>query len=386
LGRTTVNNTEINTGSAGGRNRTGRHKNIPVFIPHLGCPNNCVFCNQRVISGRQFFDEAAVKGQIAEAVSTLSPEDDCEIAFFGGSFTGIDRALMIRLLETAYGFLSNPDCPVSSVRCSTRPDYIDGEILDILSRYGVETVELGIQSISDRVLEISKRGHTAEATVRACKMIKEAGFKLIGQMMVGLPGALPEDERATAEAICDLKADGARIYPAVVFRHTELCGMAMNGEYTPLTNDEAVTRTADLLEIFDARGVDVIRTGLCASEALTSPEEVYGGATHPAIGEMAMSEVFRRRIDKALSELLPAAEDKSLSEENTSGTTAPEPAFPEKKRLPGVVVYVPRGCQSKAAGQHRHNILFFKEKYRLGRIKILEKNGIIGYNILLSIS
>ena len=135
------------------------HKNIPVFIPHLGCPNDCVFCNQRKITEHLSFDEGGVKDGIDEAVKTLLPGDDAEIAFFGGSFTGIDRELMIRLLRLGHTYIERG--AVSSLRCSTRPDYIDGEILDILKKYGVKTVELGIQSTDDKVLAACRRGHTA---------------------------------------------------------------------------------------------------------------------------------------------------------------------------------------------------------------------------------
>ena len=335
-----------------------RHKNIPVFIPHLGCPNDCVFCNQRTISGRQFFDEASVEGQIREAVSTLLPGDTAEIAFFGGSFTGIDRGLMIRLLSTARGFLSDPSCPVSSVRCSTRPDYIDGEILSILKEYGVGTVELGIQSMSDSVLEASKRGHTAADTGRACAMIVGSGLRLGGQMMVGLPGSSPSDERDTALAICRMGACEARIYPTVVFRGTRLCEMTASGEYSPLTLEDAVARSADLLEIFDSHGVRVIRTGLCAGESLAAPGEIAAGVYHPATGELAMAEVFRRRMEEA------------VCREGLVG-------------LPHVTFEVPAGAASRAAGQHRSNIRYLSEKYRIGRIKILKKSSLIGYNIII---
>ena len=137
-----------------------KHRNIPIFIPHLGCPNGCVFCDQRAISGQIEFCEADVERQLAEAVATLKDGDEAEIAFFGGSFTGIDRGLMIRLLEMAQPYLASGK--VSSLRCSTRPDYINDEILAILAHYGVRTVELGIQSTSDEVLSASKRGHTAD--------------------------------------------------------------------------------------------------------------------------------------------------------------------------------------------------------------------------------
>ncbi len=341
-----------------------RHVNIPIFIPHLGCPNNCVFCDQRQISGCRVFDESGVKSQIQEALSTVSETDDAEIAFFGGSFTGIDRDLMLRLLEISDGFVNSGK--ISSVRCSTRPDYIDPEILSILRSHHVKTVELGIQSMSDKVLAASKRGHTAEKSVEACKMVKDAGFELIGQMMIGLPNSTPEDEIRTARAICALGADGARVYPTVVFAKTELADMTFGGSYSPLELEDAIERTANVLDIFDRAGVPVIRVGLCAGENLSSPESVVGGANHPALGELAMGELMYRRMTEAI--------DKALLSRGGETKT--------------MVIYVPKGSISKAVGQKKRNILRLNEKYfensTENRIKILENSSIIGYNIIIA--
>ncbi len=338
-----------------------RHVNIPVFIPHLGCPNNCVFCDQRQISGCRVFEESGVEAQIEDALSTLSPDDDCEIAFFGGSFTGIDRGLMLRLLEISDSFLKSGR--VCRVRCSTRPDYIDPEILGILRSHRVRTVELGIQSMSDAVLTASKRGHTAHRSVQACKMLKEAGFELVGQMMIGLPNSTPEDEIATAKAICSLGADGARVYPTVVFAKTELADMTFDGRYRPLELEDAIERTANVLDVFDRAGIPVIRVGLCSGENLSSAESVVGGANHPALGELAMGELFYRRICGELDRLAPLPEAREMR------------------------IFVPEGEVSKAVGQKKRNILRIKEKYFKNtpgnRIKILEKSSIMGYNIII---
>lgn len=343
-----------------------RHVNIPVFIPHLGCPNNCVFCDQRKISGCISFDEFGVENEIKQALSTLSPGDDVEIAFFGGSFTGIDRDLMLRLLEISDKFVASGK--VNRVRCSTRPDYIDNEILKILRSHHVETVELGIQSMSDSVLFASKRGHTSERTREACRAVKEYGFKLIGQMMIGLPGSTLADEIETAREICSLGADGARVYPTVVFADTELAEMSADGRYIPLTTEEAIERTASVLDVFDRAGVPVIRVGLCAGENLSSPESVVGGANHPALGELAMGELTYRRICEMA--------DEALSKTDGSGKT--------------MTVQVPRGATSRAVGQKKRNILRLNEKYcknhAINRIKILENSSIIGYNIIIDIN
>ncbi len=342
-----------------------RHVNIPVFIPHLGCPNNCVFCDQRKISGCISFDESGVEKEIKTALSTLSPDDEVEIAFFGGSFTGIDRDLMLRLLTISDKFVNGGR--VASVRCSTRPDYIDGEILKILSEHNVKTVELGIQSTSNAVLAASKRGHTSDKTREACRLVKDYGFKLIGQMMIGLPASAADAEIETARAICSLGADGARVYPTVVFADTELAEMAADGRYTPLSVEDAIERTASVLDVFDRAGVPVIRVGLCAGENLSSPESAIGGANHPALGELAMGELFYRRICERADELLSGIDG--------CGKT--------------MTVYVPRGATSRAIGQKKRNILRLREKYcknnAINRIKILENSSIIGYNIIIDI-
>ncbi len=276
-----------------------KHRNIPVFIPHLGCPHACVFCNQRTISGCTEFDEAAVPDRIREALATIPQDCDCQIAFFGGSFTGIDRGLMVRLLDTAAEFVQSGR--VSSIRLSTRPDFIDREVLEILSRYPVRTVELGIQSTSDAVLGASGRGHTAADSARACRLICEAGFELVGQMMIGLPCSDAETEKQTARDIVSFGAGAARIYPTVVFAGTSLAGMTARGDYHPLTLDEAVKRSADAYEILEANGVKCLRVGLCASEELTDPRCAVAGPNHPALGELVLGEVRYRELARTVT-------------------------------------------------------------------------------------
>ncbi len=334
-----------------------KHVNIPIFIPHLGCPNDCVFCNQRSISGRQSFDPSDVARQIDEALTTIGEGCESEIAFFGGSFTGIERDLMIYLLDTAQSYIDSGK--VSAIRLSTRPDYIDRERLDILSRYGIRTIELGLQSMREAVLGVTKRGHSAAQAEAACALVKEYGFELIGQMMVGLPASSVEDEIYTAEKICDMGADGARVYPTVVFYNTELCNMAKRGEYIPLDQDDAVMRTKEVLSVFDSRGVKCIRVGLCASENLSDDGEVYGGANHSAVGELAMGELYYDRICAELDRMGAAFDGGTLT------------------------VYAAKGAVSKVSGQNKRNKIRICKKYGFDRIKILEKSEIIGYNIIL---
>lgn len=332
-----------------------KHVNIPIFIPHLGCPNACVFCNQRTISGHGDFKIENARAEIDEALSTVPEGVPTEIAFFGGSFTGIERSLMVALLDLAQSYVDGGR--VSQIRLSTRPDYIDGEILDILSRYSVRTVELGLQSLDDGVLSASRRGHSAECAFEACRAVKAAGFELIGQMMIGLPYSDAEKEKMTAEAICSLGADGARVYPTVVFADTELAAMTERTDYIPLSLDDAVERTKNVLDIFDRHGVPCIRVGLCASENLADASKAIAGATHSAIGELAMNDLYFERICKELDS--------------------------RHVRGGGVRVYVARGATSKAVGQNRKNKVKICQKYELEYLKVLEKSDILGYNIMI---
>jgi len=332
-----------------------KHVNIPIFIPHMGCPNACVFCNQRTISGHEDFQIENARAEIDEALSTIAEGIPTEIAFFGGSFTGIERSLMVDLLELAQSYVDSGR--VSQIRLSTRPDYIDGEILEILSRYSVRTVELGLQSLDDGVLFASRRGHDAECALRACRAVKAAGFELIGQMMIGLPGSDAAKEKMTAETICDVGADGARVYPTVVFAQTELSEMTERAQYEPLSLEDAVQRTKNVLDVFDRRGVPCIRVGLCASENLSDASKAVAGATHSAIGELAMNELYFDRICQMLDE--------------------------KGVRGGGVNLYVARGATSKAVGQNKKNKVKICQKYELEWIKVLEKSEILGYNIMM---
>lgn len=304
-----------------------RHVNIPVFIPHLGCPNQCVFCNQRAISGVTEFGADCVREIIDEALATVRGGQESEIAFFGGSFTGIDRSLMISLLDIAKEYIDAGK--VSSIRLSTRPDYINLEIIEILKKYGVKTVELGLQSTSPDVLMLTKRGHGFEEEEKACRMIVEAGFELVGQMMIGLPGSDLQKELECAEFIVKSGATGARIYPTVVFYETELCEMAKAGLYEPISLEDAVVRCAAVFEKFYEAGVGVIRIGIHSSENLTSRDSCFGGPNHPALGELVINEFFFGRISKELSKY--ETKDKTVR------------------------ICVAKGALSKAVGQKQKN-------------------------------
>lgn len=319
-----------------------RHCRIPVFIPHLGCPHQCVFCNQRSISGQHSFDEAAVPAQIEAALATMPAECDCQIAFFGGSFTGIDRGLMCRLLEVATGFVKRGR--VSSIRLSTRPDLIDAEVLELLSRYPVQTIELGIQSTNEAVLAASGRGHGAGASALACHAVRSAGFELVGQMMIGLPSSDAESEIQTARDIVAFGASAARIYPTVVFANTPLAELTEQGLYIPLTVAQAVERAADVYTCLEEGSVSCLRIGLCASEELTDPACAIAGPNHPALGELVLGEVRYRALARA------------IEQEGLSGKP--------------IEVFVPPRQLSQAVGQGRRNLLRLRAVYGIPAITV----------------
>lgn len=335
-----------------------KHVNIPVFIPHLGCPNMCVFCNQRAISGVCLFRPEMAEEEITKVLHGVNIcETDCEIAFFGGSFTGIDRKLMIDLLDIAQGYVNSG--AVSGIRMSTRPDYINDEIISILKRYTVSAVELGIQSFSDKVLMASKRGHSSQCSENAITSLCKEGFSVVGQMMVGLPMSTAEDEVMTAKKICELGATGSRIYPTVVFRDTELYDMTVRGQYSPLSVEEAARRSAAVLEVFIDNNVNCIRIGLCENENLHSENSYFAGPNHPSLGELVYSELYFSKIMKAL-------------QKTDTG---------DRERL---VLSVHPGEVSKVSGHGQINKARLKEMFGYKKITIKENEEIPPYEVKIS--
>lgn len=343
-----------------------RHKNIPIFIPHLGCPHDCVFCNQKKISGHASFDTSRVRNEIEESLSTIKEGERAEIAFFGGSFTGIGIPLMTELLDIASEYVDKRE--LIGIRMSTRPDYISREILDILKNYKISAIELGLQSFDDNVLTASERGHTSECSINACRLIKEYGFTLVGQMMVGLPGATPESELDTVRKIASLGCVAARVYPTVVFKGTKLAKMAESGMYIPLTNDEAVKRTAGVLKILTDAKITLLRVGLCSNEDIRDPGEAICGATHPAIGELCMGELYYNIIRERLSKACAMAE----------------------KNIPVATVYVKYGEISKAVGHKKLNSRRLYDEFcrtgKIEKIKFAQSDELLAFDAKIKIT
>ncbi|MDD3839643.1 MAG: radical SAM protein [Clostridia bacterium] len=266
---------------------------IPVFIPHRGCPHDCVFCNQKKISGfADEYDSDKIHSTITEHIKTFKGEKETsvQIAFYGGSFTALPIEQQTKLLQIAQKYIEQG--AVDSIRLSTRPDYIDDVILDNLKKHDVKTIELGVQSLNDEVLRLSGRGHTAEAVYEAVQNIKHYGFELGLQMMTGLPGDNGDQSLFTAIEIANLKPQFARIYPTLVVKDTILANLYLEGKYKPFNLRKTVHLCKDILLIFKAKGVQVIRIGLQPTENINLNADVIAGPFHPSIGELVEGELL----------------------------------------------------------------------------------------------
>lgn len=269
---------------------------IPIFVPHLGCPNDCTFCNQRKISGRL---NPVTENDVREIIEFyLSNFKDSkaykEVAFFGGSFTGIPEEEQNKLLEVAYEYVKEKK--IDGIRISTRPDYIDKKTLKRLKKYKVKTIELGVQSSNDYVLKRAKRGHSFEDVKKASKLIRRYRFILGHQMMVGLPESSALDDLTTAKDLIKLKPKIVRIYPVLVIKGTELEKEMKDGKYEPLSVEQAVERCKEIVYLFNKKKIKVIRIGLQTTDTICSPDkessEVVGGPYHETFRQLVEASIY----------------------------------------------------------------------------------------------
>ena len=274
---------------------------IPVFIPHQGCPHACIFCNQHRISG-QGVDTPVTPAEVRETISLWlgrrrdRTADEVQVAFYGGSFTGLPRPRQQELLRAVAPFLDSGQ--VRSIRLSTRPDYIDNERVAFLRAHGVAIVELGVQSLDDRVLAASGRGHQAAHTCRAVEFLRQGGMEIGMQLMLGLPAQSSRSLMRSVKQTAELKPDFVRIYPVLVLRDSKLHALYEKKQYRPLSLNNAVVKAAWMKKYLTARGIRVVRMGLQPGRELE--KSLVAGPYHPAFGEMVGARIMLQQTRKLL--------------------------------------------------------------------------------------
>ena len=323
-----------------------KHITVPVFIPHTGCPHTCAFCNQWQTSNA---GKIPNENDILETVDIyLANADDNiyrELAFFGGSFTGIPVNEQIRYLSTAMEL--SKQGKIQGIRLSTRPDYIDNEILDRLESFGVTTIELGAQSFDEDVLKLSKRGHSIDDIIESAHLIKSRGFQLGIQLMPGLPGDSFKKSVNSANMAADLKPSCARIYPTVVLENTELEVMYSNGVFTPLTLDEAVAISAEIYRILTSHDIDIIRMGLHPF-APEQENKIISGPYHTAFGFLVKSYIKKNILETTLRNLL----------------------ITNKTQPNEIHIILPEKEKEEYIGMKKQNIEYLKTEFNLKKITI----------------
>lgn len=273
---------------------------IPIFVPHKGCPYNCIFCNQKRITGQvKDLTSGDIDDLIDKYIKTIKNRDaNIEVAFFGGSFTAIPMEEQNKYLSIASKHLKNGN--INAIRLSTRPDFINNEILLNLKKYGVTIVELGVQTMDEEVLLNSGRGHLATDTENAIKLLKEEGFIVGTQLMVGLPGDSKEKCLDTTRKIVELRPKFSRIYPSLIIKDTYMEEMYNKGEYKPLEIKEAVDICKEMLIILESNLIYVIRIGLQPTDEMQVGKSIVAGPYHPSFRQLVESEIFKDMIHNAL--------------------------------------------------------------------------------------
>ena len=322
-----------------------KHHIIPIFVPHVGCPHDCVFCNQKKITGKSTdMTSEEVDNTIKSYLETIPKTNQTlEVAFYGGSFTAIDRDIQKEFLTVANSYKVKG--LIDKIRLSTRPDCIDIDVLNLLKSHGVDTIELGVQSLDQQVLDESNRGHSRKDVYDAVVLIKKFDFNLGLQMMLGLPGDTKDKSLETARELIKLKPDLVRIYPTLIVKDTYLETLYEEKSYKPLSVDEAVKISSILLMMFESYNINVIRVGLQPTENICSESgEVIGGPFHPSFRQLVESEIYTLILSEFLSENNIKDNDIKIRVNNKD--------------------------ISNLVGQKRKNIKHIREKYNLRKVSI----------------
>ena len=347
---------------------------IPFFIPHVGCPYVCTFCNQSRITGQSGISHLTpdyIKKTITDYVGKKRNDKFWEVAFYGGSFTAIHRDLQNTLLAPAYEMLQQDI--IDGIRCSTRPDAVGDEAISFLQSYGVKTVELGVQSMNDGILVDAKRGHTAQEIVDAVARLKRRGMTVGVQLLPGLKGETWKTIIETAIAVVKLEPDFIRIYPVLVIENTKLADQYRSGEYEPLSTEQAIKYCAFLKEWFEQHNIEVIRTGLQSTEELDSGNSLVAGPYEPAMGELVVNEQYKQRIEMCIDEHFSSK--RCLENQYTYHISPSVNHYSHKVECRThvnntnklakhtILISYPRNLTSKVRGLKNCNILYFQETY-----------------------
>ena len=345
-----------------------KHAIIPIFIPHRGCPNDCVFCNQRKITARTTAPTAdEVKNTIDTWLTTLGDVPTVEIAFYGGSFTGLEIEEQSSYLAIAKEYKDRG--LINKIHLSTRPDYIDRDILDNLKAYSVDTIELGVQSFDEEVLRKSNRGHTSTSVYEAVSLIKEYGFEFGIQLMIGLPGDSLETCIYSAKETVKLKPSLTRLYPTIVIDDTELLEMYERGEYKPLSREEAVARTVAMYKILDDAGITIMRVGLKSTDIIGEGGSINGGTYHPAFRQLVEGRIARDEIEPHLDRIVDELRNRyeksgELIANHLQGRSLVNESL-NKRRFSRIKVDIFSSLKwfSNVVGNNSENKKYFEKKY-----------------------
>ena len=330
---------------------------IPIFVPHKGCPHDCIFCNQQKITGcEEEYSIINIRNTIEDYMETIAY--DCsptvEIAFYGGSFTAIPIENQTAMLKIAKEYMDSGK--INRIRLSTRPDYIDDEILQNLKRYSVSIIELGVQSMDEEVLRLSQRGHTSEDVIEAIKLIKKYSFIVGVQIMVGLPSDSLDKCLKTTTILAGLNPDIARIYPALVIKDTYMEVLYYKGQFKPFSLEEVTLICKCMLIILEKKGVEVIRIGLQPTENIELGKDIVAGPFHPSMRQLVDSSIYLDMM-KCIIERL------------------------EKIEVLNIMVN-PKNI-SNIIGQNKSNIKLLKATYFIKKINIIQKCDIFLDTIII---
>ena len=321
---------------------------VSLFIPHLVCPNDCIFCNQRKITNYvEVVQKDEIRNEIRNQLANFpnKSQEDIQIAFYGGSFTGIEETAMIDYLKIANEFIE--DGKVRSIRLSTRPDYIDEHILKILKEYNVETIELGVQSMVDSILDANLRCHDSNCVRIATKLIKSFGFELGLQMMTGLYKSTSDMDLYTADELIKLQPDFVRIYPTLVIKNTLLENYTQTNKYTPQSLDESVDNSTKIYLKFIEANIPVIRLGLLNTDNIKDGKDVVAGAIHPNYRQLVEDNLYRKVVDYVL----------------------------ENRKIQSLEIHVKPNILNNFVGFNKENKLYFTKKYGLKNIKFCNSDN-----------